>query len=131
MLNKILKTVLSLVAAVLVSVNSYAQERVQTPPSDNISLAIPDYYKSNEPVTSKNISYVSKYSGEVKGFITVAFDKQLKLVEVTAPRHLGIERLNVKEGGMADCVKNCGGTWACAAACLYDKIEDVLTLSPI
>lgn len=131
MINKFLKTVLSFVAVVLVSVNSFAQERVKTPPADNILLEIPAFHKSPESVTSKNITYVAKYSEKVSGFVTIAYDKQYKLVEVTAPKSIGIERLELAEGGMADCVKNCGGTWACAAACLYDKIEDVLTKAMI
>jgi hypothetical protein len=94
-------------------------------PLGNSTVLIPEEFKSPIKVASNEVSYLSVFSKNYNGFVTVAFDTDFKIVEITAPKgtveKLG-NSLKAKLGPMASCVKECGGSWACGAACLFDTI---------
>ena len=94
-------------------------------PQGNSTVLIPSEIKSPIANASNEVSYLSAFSKKYNGFVTVAFDTNFQIVEITAPKN-SVDQVNVnlkaKLGPMAQCVKDCGGTWVCGAACLYDVI---------
>ncbi len=127
---KTIKQIITVIALAMFMFSSYsgnAQTKIEFPPKGNSTVLIPDEYKSSREINSKDVVFFSKFSKKVNGFVTIAYDMDFKLVSVTAPRSVSKNKLvnsNNEKGEMADCVKDCGSTWVCGAACLWDWVED-------
>ena len=124
-IKKILK--ISLFSMIMIfSMNTYSNHQFIYPKKEKVTIRIPVQAEIQISDGDKSILIYRKFSKKLNGYITITSNSDLKFFEISFPDGITDIQLNAIQestrGEIADCTEDCGGTWACFAACVLDRL---------